>query len=82
MSEHNREFSEHTAQVIDEETARILHAASDRAKSLLVEHREKLDQLSRELEQKETLEVKEIEAILGPPAQKAPPSLEHTPLKN
>jgi len=77
-----REFSEHTAQVIDEETARILHAASDRAKSLLVEHREKLDQLSRELEQKETLEVKEIEAILGPPAQKAPPSLEHTPLKN
>jgi len=81
MTEH-REFSEHTAQVIDEETARILHAASDRAKSTLTEHRAKLDELSRELEKKETLEVKEIEAILGPPAERAPPSLEHTPLKN
>jgi cell division protease FtsH len=63
-----REFSEHTAQVIDEETARILHAASDRAQSLLSEHREQLDRLAHELANHEELSEKEIEAILGPAA--------------
>ncbi|MGC3970902.1 MAG: ATP-dependent zinc metalloprotease FtsH [Pirellulales bacterium] len=77
-----REFSEHTAQVIDEETARILHAAADQAKKLLTEHRAKLDELSQKLEEQETLEIPEIEAILGPPAEHNPPELGKTPLKN
>lgn len=76
-----REFSEHTAQVIDEETARILHAAADQAKKLLIEHRAKLDELSQKLEEQETLEIREIEAILGPPAEQNPPALGKTPLK-
>ncbi len=63
-----REFSEHTAQVIDEEVARILHEAADRARSTLSEHRDKLDSMAEALEQKETLDEREIEALIGPAA--------------
>ena len=35
-----RRFSEHTAQLIDEEVSRILRAASDRALEMLTQHRE------------------------------------------
>ena len=35
-----RRFSEHTAQLIDEEVSRILRAASDRAREMLTQHRE------------------------------------------
>ena len=50
-----RQFSEHTAQVIDEEVVRILREASERADDMLTEHREKLDRLAA-LEQEETLD--------------------------
>ena len=70
-----REFSEHTAQVIDEETARILHTAADTAKKMLIEHRTKLDELAMKLAEQETLEVKEIEALLGPAAERLPKKL-------
>lgn len=63
-----REFSEHTAQVIDEEVARILHAAADKASSLLGEHRDKLDRLADALVEKEILDEDEIEKLIGPPA--------------
>ncbi|MBI2823732.1 MAG: ATP-dependent zinc metalloprotease FtsH [Planctomycetia bacterium] len=61
-----REFSEHTAQVIDEEVARILHAAADRARALLEQNRDKLDSLAHELAEREMLDEKEIEEIIGP----------------
>ena len=66
-----REFSEHTAQLIDEETARILHEASDKAVALLKAHRSKLDELATKLAEQEQLDEAEIEAILGPPAERA-----------
>jgi cell division protease FtsH len=62
----NREFSEHTAQLIDEEVSRILHEAEERAKSLLTEHRDKLDNLANTLEVEETLGDDQIEALIGP----------------
>jgi cell division protease FtsH len=62
-----REFSEHTAQVIDEELMRILHAADDRAKQMLEEHRDKLDRLAQALERDETLDERQIEELIGPP---------------
>ncbi|MGE0607648.1 MAG: ATP-dependent zinc metalloprotease FtsH [Pirellulales bacterium] len=65
-----REFSEHTAQVIDEEVARILHEAADKAQSLLTTHRDKLDALAQGLEKNELLDEPDIEAILGPSVQK------------
>jgi len=64
-----REFSEATAQVIDEEVMRILRAADDRAKAILTEHRDKLDLLSKSLEREETLDQRQIEELIGPAAQ-------------
>jgi cell division protease FtsH len=65
-----REFSEHTAQVIDEEIVRILRSASDRAEKLLNEHRDKLDTLAVALEREEELDERQIEDLIGPPAAK------------
>ena len=65
-----REYSEATLEAIDEEVSRILNEASDRAFKLLSEHRELLEKLTRELIAKEELNQAEIEAILGPPAQR------------
>jgi cell division protease FtsH len=65
VQEH-REFSEHTAQIIDEEVARILHSADDRAGRLLRKHREQLDRLAESLEKQEVLDELQIEALIGP----------------
>ena len=67
-----RRFSEHTAQLIDEEVSRILRAASDRALEMLTQHREQLECLAKALEAEETLDDVAIEKLLGPPAWKAP----------
>jgi cell division protease FtsH len=65
MQEH-REFSEHTARIIDEEVAKILHAAEDRAEMLLSENREKLELLAEELLDNEVLDRDQIEDLIGP----------------
>jgi len=62
-----RHFSEHTAQVIDEEIGRILRDANDKASRTLAKHREELDKLAAALETEETLEEREIEELIGPP---------------
>jgi cell division protease FtsH len=62
-----REFSEHTAQIIDEEIARILRAASDQALEMLAQHRDKLDSVAKSLEEKEVLDEVEFEQLIGPP---------------
>ncbi|GIW95796.1 MAG: ATP-dependent zinc metalloprotease FtsH 1 [Pirellulaceae bacterium] len=64
-----RQFSEHTMELIDEEVARILSEADQRATELLRTYRDQLDRLARALVDEEELEESEIEAILGPPAQ-------------
>jgi cell division protease FtsH len=61
-----REFSEHSARVIDEEVSRMLHEADARAQELLAERRDKLDALAAALEQREVLDEGEVEQILGP----------------
>jgi cell division protease FtsH len=63
-----REFSEHTAQLIDEEVASILRAAADRASTILKENRDKLDKIAHGLEENEVLDDVEIEKLIGPPA--------------
>ncbi len=63
-----REFSEHTAQVIDEEVGRILRAAADRALEVLRENRDKLDALAHALEEEEELTERQVEELLGRPA--------------
>ncbi len=63
-----RQFSEHTAQVIDEEVVRMLREASEGARKLLVEHRDKLNTMAGALEREETLDENDIERLIGPAA--------------
>jgi cell division protease FtsH len=71
-----RRFSEHTARVIDEEMVRILREASEKARQLLSDHRDKLDTLAAALEREETLEDFDIEKLIGPAAPRnAAPTL-------
>ena len=63
-----RQFSEHSAQVIDEEMTRFLNEAAERANKILLEHRNELDTLAAALEREETLGESDIEKLIGPPA--------------
>ena len=60
-----RDHSEHTAQVIDEEVARILREADEQAFVLLKDHRNELERLTEALIEREVLNVKEIEEMIG-----------------
>ncbi len=66
-----REFSEHTARVIDEETMRIIREAFDCAVDVLRKNRDKLDRLAEALEEKEELDERAIEELIGPPAYRS-----------
>ena len=59
------DHSQHTAQIIDEEVARILREADDRAYRLLEENREALEKITEALIEREVLSVKEIEDLIG-----------------
>ncbi len=61
-----RQFSEHTLQIIDDEVARLLHEAAERSQSILGENRDKLDTLARALVEREELGEKEIIDLIGP----------------
>jgi cell division protease FtsH len=69
MAQHERQFSEHTAQVIDEEIAKILHAAEDRAKRTLEQHSAQLTEIAEALLAREVLDESEIAALIGPSVQ-------------
>ena len=59
-------FSEKTAETIDAEVRRIVESAYNRAKEIIVEHREQLDQLASQLYEKEVLFREDLERIYGP----------------
>ena len=61
-----RQFSEHTQEVIDGEVARILNDAGNRAMHLLTERREELESVTQQLLEREELGEVEIEEIVGP----------------
>ena len=65
-----RRFSEHTAQVIDEEVSRLLREAAEKAAAMITENREKIDALAKRLEEIETLDEGEIERLVGPSVHK------------
>ncbi len=60
----SREYSEHTASIIDEEVNLIVKCAYDRAIALLTSHRETLDGIARSLRLHETLDAKQLRAII------------------
>ncbi len=60
-----KEYSENTAVIIDEEVTRIVQDSYEKAHRLLSQNREKLELLARKLEEKEILEGEEVCQILG-----------------
>ncbi|TMD99618.1 MAG: ATP-dependent zinc metalloprotease FtsH [Chloroflexi bacterium] len=60
----SREYSEQTASIIDEEVNRIVKCAYDRAIALLTSHRETLDGIARSLRLHETLDARQLRAII------------------
>lgn len=61
-----RQFSEHTQELIDGEVARILHESSQRATHLLEEKRRELASVANGLLEREELNEREIEGLIGP----------------
>ncbi len=62
----SRPFSEHTQELIDEEVARILLEADQKAEQLLRERRTELEKITRNLLEKEELTEAEIAELIGP----------------
>ena len=60
-----RTFSEDTAHTIDSEIRRIIDEQSDRARSIVTSHRDKLDALAKALLERETLNAEEVDRALG-----------------
>jgi len=73
MHEH-RQFSEHTMQIIDEEVAKVLHNASEQAKQLLVDNRDKLEKITAALLEREEINESEITELIGPSVHVKPQS--------
>ncbi len=61
-----RDYSERTAEEIDDEVRRVIDEAHERCRAVLAEHRDKLDQLANALVVDETIEGDELRRLLGP----------------
>ena len=59
-------YSEHTAQVIDEEVKKMIAGQMARAKQILEEHKEGHHRMAELLIEKEVITSEDVEAILGP----------------
>jgi cell division protease FtsH len=66
-----RQYSEQTASLIDQEVQRILREAEQRALNLLRENREDLEKLSRSLLENEILNKEQMIELIGEPAPRA-----------
>jgi len=75
MADH-KDYSEHTARLIDEEIQRLTSEMEARSMEILREHRSELDTLARALLEHETLSREEIDEILPPRDRKEKPDEE------
>ena len=62
---HQRDFSEQTALNIDKEVRRIVDENYQRARILLSEHNEILATIAQSLLERETLDLKDVDAIIN-----------------
>jgi cell division protease FtsH len=60
-----RDFSEHTAQLIDDEVRKLVGELEKKAQEVLLEHREQLDTLAEALLHQEVLEADQIQALVA-----------------
>jgi cell division protease FtsH len=69
----SRPYAEATQRLIDEEVAKLLREAEQRATGLLTEHRDALDRLTEVLLERETIDGTDVDEILGRvPGQRQP----------
>ena len=61
---HSRDYSDHTARLIDEEVQRILSDQEARCRDLLVEHRHALNLIARSLLEHETISGEEVSRLV------------------
>ena len=66
----HRDYSNETAQQIDQEIRKIVESALKKANDLLTEHKDHLELLAKALMEKETLDDAQIRELLGLPARK------------
>ncbi|MCA9727869.1 MAG: ATP-dependent zinc metalloprotease FtsH [Candidatus Eisenbacteria bacterium] len=75
----HKDYSERTAEMIDEEVSKLVTAAYDTAKSVLTENLDKLHALAQALLEREVLDRREIGIVLGvSPAEDKPSETETT----
>ncbi|CAL8096428.1 unnamed protein product [Orchesella dallaii] len=60
-------FSKKLAAIMDEEARRLVVAAYQKTEEVLIQHKDKLEMMAKELLAKETLNYDDVQAILGPP---------------
>ncbi len=72
----NRGYSQELAAKIDEEIRKIISHCFENARKILRENREKLDLVTKELLEKETLEGDEFEKLVGPKKDKKEEKIE------
>ncbi len=61
---HERDYSEDTAKVIDQEVEQLIKEAAIRAKAVITANRDKLEELKDALLEKETVEAEDVKKIL------------------
>jgi cell division protease FtsH len=61
-----RRYSEHSSETVDKAVRSLMLESEQRASEIIQQHREQLDQLIQQLEEKETLHREDIEKCLGP----------------
>lgn len=62
---HTKNYSEETANKIDETVSKIIEGAYERAENVLLEYKDKLDKIAKDLIKKETLTASEFAAYFG-----------------
>jgi cell division protease FtsH len=65
-----RDYSEAVAQLIDKEVRKLVNEAYEKAKNVIIQHRDKLDAIANRLLEVETLSKDEFELIFPPITQK------------
>jgi len=65
-----KDYSEETARKIDEEIHNLVHESYEKAKKLLLDHRDKMDLLAKRLIEKETIDIEEARLLLMIPEHK------------
>mgnify|MGYP000636874875 FL=1 len=79
MAGKGKTYSEETAQLIDEEIRELIESAYQRAKDLLIEHRDGLQRISEALLEYETLDGEQTEDLLYKGEMSNPPHLPTPP---